>query len=154
MPTKLLDKSLATVSLILLLSALASCSRVVQIAEISAIAKAAGAAITIVAIQNATERQSQVALQQGRFAYGQIKGKQDSLKPSPRSTSAPANTNGNSSTTHGRSLWAKLSKKPFRVLDNSMPHNRVQGTEWLIQKEDTGLNSERPRQRNPLPLAA
>jgi hypothetical protein len=51
-------------------------SRVVQIAGISAIASAAGAAITIVAIQNATERQSQVALQQGRLAYGQIKAKQ------------------------------------------------------------------------------
>ena len=26
-----------------------------------------------------------------------------------------------------------------------LTHNRVQGTEWLIQKEDTGLNSKRAR---------
>jgi hypothetical protein len=82
MPTKLLDKSVVTASVILLLSTPAGCSRVVQIAEISAIASAAGTAITIVAIQNATERQSQVALQQGRFAYGQIKAKQMHIKQS------------------------------------------------------------------------
>jgi hypothetical protein len=80
MSTKFLHKGVVTI--ILLLSALTGCSRVVQIAEISAIASAAGAVITIVAIQNATERQSQVALQQGRLAYGQIKAKQVHAKES------------------------------------------------------------------------
>ena len=40
-------------------------------------ALAVGAAITIVAIQNATDRQIQVTLQQWRIAYGQIKGQPD-----------------------------------------------------------------------------
>jgi hypothetical protein len=61
---------LIRVGMMLALFAFMGCGEVREIAEISALAgaAAAGTALTVVAIHNATERQLQVAAEQGRLA--------------------------------------------------------------------------------------